>query len=146
MTSQDQYEQLVVVIGLVRNNEEKILLQKRYDPRAPEASGKWEFPGGRIEFKETPEQALIRECKEETGCDVSIKHLIPLARNNRWTLLDGTKRSVIVICYEAQWESGEPRALDKKVTNSGWFTKEEILEMDTLASIKEFINFNGSTG
>jgi len=46
----DQYEQLVVVIGLVRNNEGKILLQKRVDPGAPEADGKWEFPGGKIKF------------------------------------------------------------------------------------------------
>ena len=88
----------------------------------------------------------MRECKEETGCDISIKRLIPLARNNRWNLVGGTKRSAIIICYEAQLEAGEPQVLDKKVSDVGWFTKEEILEMDTLRNIKEFINFNGSTG
>lgn len=36
----------------------------------------WNFPGGHIEQNETPEQACIREVREETGYDVSINRLI----------------------------------------------------------------------
>ena len=43
-------------------------------PRGDEQvlAGYWEFPGGKIKSGETPEQAAIRECLEETGLHVQI--------------------------------------------------------------------------
>ena len=34
--------------------------------------GLWEFPGGRVELDETPEQAATRECREETGLEIRV--------------------------------------------------------------------------
>ncbi len=54
----------------------RVLLAQR--PPGKKMAGLWEFPGGKIEEGETPEQALIRELKEELGIDVSTRSLLPI--------------------------------------------------------------------
>lgn len=58
-----------VVAGIVLN-EDKILIAKR--AKGEKMEGKWEFPGGKIEKGETPEEALIREFKEELSVDINV--------------------------------------------------------------------------
>lgn len=54
----------------------RVLLAKRPDDK--DMAGLWEFPGGKIEAGETPEQALIRELKEELSIDTRSSCLAPL--------------------------------------------------------------------
>ena len=55
----------------------RVLLAKRPDDK--DMAGLWEFPGGKIEKGETPEQALIRELKEELAIDTRSSCLAPLS-------------------------------------------------------------------
>jgi len=54
---------IYVVAGVFQNKKREILLIKR--PKDKPMPGLWEFPGGKIEAGETPEQALVRELNEE---------------------------------------------------------------------------------
>ena len=60
---------VLVAAGLIQNQEGQVLLSRRA-PGGP-LSLLWEFPGGKVEEGESPEQALIREMAEEVGLTVS---------------------------------------------------------------------------
>ena len=66
---------LVVACALV-DEDGRVLLAKRPSNRS--FSGLWEFPGGKVEPGEKPEDALIRELKEELDIDVTKSCLAPL--------------------------------------------------------------------
>ena len=65
----------VVAVALV-DTDGRVLIAKR--PEGKPMAGLWEFPGGKIHDGETPEEALIRELKEELGIDVKRACLAPL--------------------------------------------------------------------
>ena len=66
---------LVVACALV-DTDKRVLIAQR--PEGKALAGLWEFPGGKVEPGERPEQTLIRELHEEIGIDVSEPCLAPL--------------------------------------------------------------------
>ncbi len=63
-------KKITVSAAVIRRNG-KIYIQKR--PQKGLMGGLWEFPGGKIEKQETPEDGLVREIREELGVEVSLK-------------------------------------------------------------------------
>ena len=61
-------ELLSIAIGILRNTKNEVLLGKRI--KGKNLEGYWEFPGGKIEPNETPEEALFREFQEELGVEI----------------------------------------------------------------------------
>ena len=61
-----------VVAAVIRDGDKVFSTQRGYG----EFKDGWEFPGGKIELNETPEEALVREIKEELNIDISVGEFI----------------------------------------------------------------------
>lgn len=57
-----------VAVAIIFDQEQRVLITRR--PVHAAHGGMWEFPGGKLEANELPEQALVREIKEEVGIDI----------------------------------------------------------------------------
>ena len=68
---------LLVVAAALIDVDGRVLLCRR--PEGKAMAGLWEFPGGKLQEGETPEQALVRELHEELGIDTRDSCLAPLA-------------------------------------------------------------------
>lgn len=97
---------LPIVIGVVKDSEGNILLGKRHQPEILEIHGKWNLLGGRVEFGETPEEAVVREIKEESGLDIEVIRMLPKIFTRFRTKSDGTQLQILPISYECLVSGG----------------------------------------
>jgi 8-oxo-dGTP diphosphatase len=67
---------LLVVAAALIDVDGRVLITQR--PKGKSMEGLWEFPGGKLELGETPEEALIRELKEELSIETKTSCLAPL--------------------------------------------------------------------
>ncbi|SES35106.1 8-oxo-dGTP diphosphatase MutT [Rhizobium sp. NFR03] len=74
-TAQPRRLLLVAACALI-DGDGRILLAQR--PEGKSMAGLWEFPGGKVETGETPEETLIRELEEELGIRTKVACLAPL--------------------------------------------------------------------
>jgi 8-oxo-dGTP diphosphatase len=92
---------LAVVAGILRKKNLVLLGQR---PEYKSLPGMWEFPGGKIELGELPEEALKRELKEELGIDAEIGPL------RIATTHDYKGLGVVLLFYEVNFWKGSPKA------------------------------------
>jgi len=95
-----------VVAAALVDGDGRVLLQQRAPGRA--MAGLWEFPGGKVEEGERPEDALARELGEELGIAVDPAALTPAA----FASADNAGRHMLLLLYLCREWQGEPRPLD----------------------------------
>lgn len=115
----------VGVGALILNDKGQVFMGLR-GPKARNEQGKWEIPGGAVEWGETFEQALVREVFEEYGITVRVIRLLQIcdhiiyAENQHWV-------SPTYICEIIE---GEPCINEpEKCSDFGWFTLEEAQKL-----------------
>jgi len=109
-----------VCVVIVNEKDEIMMIQsKRYVTSRLE----WEIPAGRIESYESPENAAMRECLEETGC--TLKDLTYLCCHNPSNGMSDLKLHV----FGAKVDTEAMEIDENEVNAKKWITKDEVLKM-----------------
>lgn len=109
-----------VVAAIIRNGEQIFATQRGYG----EFKDGWEFPGGKIEQGETPQQALIREIKEELDTEIEVGELIQTVE------YDYPQFHLTMHCFWCTVKSGD--LVLKEHEAARWLTKETLDSVDWL--------------
>ena len=98
---------------------------------ARRTGGGWEFPGGKVEVGETPEDAAVREIAEELGCEVSITGWL----GPTVPIRDGLELRVAT----AVLRDGEPVSTPGEHDEIRWLRPAELAVLDWLPADRPFV-------
>lgn len=113
---------VAAVIKAVKENGEPIIFatQRGYG----ELKGGWEFPGGKIEEGETPQEALKREIMEELDTEIAVGELIDTIEYDYPTF------HLSMDCFWCEVVKGN--LVLKEAEDARWLTKEQLREVEWL--------------
>ena len=113
-------QKIINVVAAAIERDGKIFCAQRPDGKS--LGGFWEFPGGKLEIGESPEQALIREIKEELNSEIEIVSYINEAS------YDYDFGTVVMKTYHAKLISGNLELLEHQ--NSTWLAPNELTTLN----------------
>lgn len=115
------------ICAIIRKENRYFMIQQHPDKPFPL---QWMPVSGRIEGGESPEEATVRETREETEMEVEPA--------KRLAKLPGDYRSDFLYFILADWKSGEINPDRSEIHNYGWFSYEEILQLDLMKATRNF--------
>lgn len=113
---------------LLRNKKKIFATARGYG----EFKGQWKFPGGKIEESETPQQAIVREIKEELETEIKVGELIDTIEYGYPTF------HLSMDCFWCEVVSGELKLLEAE--DARWLTKETIYSIKWLPADENLID------
>ena len=109
-----------VVAAIIRDGDRIFATQRGYG----EFKDGWEFPGGKVEEGETPQEALKREIEEELETEIEVGDYLTMIE------YDYPKFHLSMKCYWAKIVEGKPVLLEHEAAK--WLTKDTIDSVDWL--------------
>ena len=99
------------------------------------SAGMWTLPGGKVEFGEHPDNAVVREVLEETGLNVSVKGVLTV--NSELFHFTGSRMHAVRLIYRVNVEGGTLRYEKEGTTDvCEWFTAEEARKLPLVSLAK----------
>lgn len=109
-----------VVAAVIHKNDKIFATARGYG----ELKGLWEFPGGKIENGETPQQALVREIQEELDTKITVGNLIETIEYDYSTF------HLSMDCFWCSIVDGDLKLLEAQ--DAKWLSKKELYSVQWL--------------
>ena len=106
----------VIVAAAVIIEDGRVLLTQRH--QGQHLAGFWEFPGGKLEDGESPEEALGRECREECGIEVAVGEVLDVTHHRY------PEKDVLLLFYRCELRGGQVRHL--QVADHAWVAPADL--------------------
>ena len=123
---------------LAEYRDRVVLLRRGIEP----GYGAWVFPGGFVDRGEHPEQAAVRECREEAGIEVGLDGMLGIYSHPPGS-------AVVLVVYHGRVVSGEPVALDETLEVGLFHPKElpwaELAFATTRLAVADYVRRLGLT-
>lgn len=116
---------------IVRDGKILIIREASTNPDGTN-TGRWDVPGGRMEFGELPEDALKREVREETGLEV--EPLGPVAVAQWQPTIRGERVQIVAIYHRCFSESGDVR-LSNEHDKFVWISPKDYAQYDFIPNV-----------
>ena len=116
-----------VAAAIIKHGNKIFATQRGYG----EFKDGWEFPGGKIEEGETPEQALIREIREELDTEIEVGNLIDIVE------YDYPQFHLTMHCFICSIKAGD--LVLKEHEDARWLTKDTIESVNWLPADKDLV-------
>ena len=102
--------------------------------------GYWALPGGRVDPKETVEQTIVREVKEETGLDIAV--VSKIGEYHEQGVLDGAEYDYYPACFLVKVVGGEIKKQESEIEEVKLFSLNDVpatLAFEHAQMIKDYV-------
>lgn len=126
---------IIVTAAIIRRDRQILIAQRK---QGAHEGLLWEFPGGKLESGESPEDGLIREIKEELDIDIAVEDIFKVVAH-----CYDKERHVLLLVYLCQYLRGKPKTKDCQ--DFRWVTPDEMnqynfapADIPAVEKLKEF--------
>ncbi len=107
---------MIVVSAAIIHMDDKILISQRLEGSYLEFL--WEFPGGKVEEGESPEECIVREIMEELNINIEVLDIYDVVYHKY------EDKTILLLVFNCEYISGEPKPIECNAFN--WVRVNEL--------------------
>ena len=120
---------ILVTAAIIEKNGKYLITQR---PQGTHNAGRWEFPGGKVNFGEDLKKCLEREIKEELGINIKAKDIFEYSSH-----VYGEDKHIVLLAFHCNFISGEIQK--HEIADFAWVTVNEMKNFDITEADLPFI-------
>jgi len=109
---------------------------------------KWVPPGGKVDNHETPDESAVRECFEETGCEIEligpkteVEGGLMKPYGSQLNVIVPNSREHVDLIYLGKPKNNDLKISEREASDIGWFSYDEVTKLSTFPSVIKWCEY-----